>query len=597
MKENLTNWIRSITASGGIGRARGLVPVVSLLVLAGIVAAVLYHARSADEPKPGNAAVASPAAEDNPLSGFTQAAGNSDIWQTQSQRSRQWQVAKMAGLGRMIRQFPAVSQATVMFEPGQKRRLGSAGVAPTAAVHVSLQPNAMMSSPLLNAIVDLVAGSIPGLDKTAVCVVDSSGRSYRPSDSQPLPGDQRLRRQQITEAQAAYAREIRSVLGHLPGLSVQVKVADDNQTLWCESVTMAVPRSYFTRIYELSGAAGAGPEQAVMDALVAEEKQRLAELAARIAGIESADVNVEWFYGLPTPCPATHDAAVESAGIAAWFILPAVAVCGLIGVIIAWRIARHRRRLAWARVRAMARRRKGRPFARQQDACPFESLKRANIEDLIPLLAAEEPETTALVLAHLSPARAARVLTGLGGSRQIEVARQIAELDRIDPAILRRAEQRLSARLVTSQRQRNRKPGGVTTAARILAHTGQAGRKKVLEALSRQHPELAETISRRILGFEDIAELPAERLAQALEPLGSEDLALALWTVNERLQEKILSALPADQCHRVRRQMEKIGPVRLTQVESAQQQVVEMVRKFETHQLACGIGSESEMLA
>jgi flagellar motor switch protein FliG len=604
MNKKLANWIRrrifrtdivnhrrgpAVLVAGGIA-AIGLTGIVLWLCFSGGASSSQKQHPSAAAPRP-----------ENPLAELAVAAGSTDIWQTQAQRQRRWQVAKMAALGGRIEKFPAVCEAVVLLETGSRPRPGKRAVGPTAAAHVTLQPGEKMTAHLLGAIAELVAGSVAGLKAADVCVIDNAGRSYRIGDEFPPDPAEQLCRQ--IEAEKYYNRRVGEALGYVRNLSITIRAGFNGNEPHCRAVTVSIPRSYFVDVYNLSTAAQAGPSGAVPNALIENESERLRQAVCCATGAAADAVDIRWHYDVPAgqrECEKTP--VIKPSTRHAWAILLLVVLGAMeiaaVSLIVVRRLARRRRRLARARVRAAARRRKERAAADSQIAVhPFEALKQASEEDLITLLSPESPELIALALSHLSPARAARVLAGLGGGRQIEVTREIAALEELTPADLRRAERALAARLGSMTAQRRGRPGGVSAVARILTHAGQAGRKKVLEALHEQAPQLAETISRRLLGFEDIAELPADRLSRALGKLRSDELALALWTVNERLQRKVLSALSKSQRRQVQRQMGMIGPVRLGEVESAQQQVVELVREYEAGQLAHVATGDGELLA
>jgi len=103
----------------------------------------------------------------------------------------------------------------------------------------------------------------------------------------------------------------------------------------------------------------------------------------------------------------------------------------------------------------------------------------------------------------------------------------------------------------------------------------------VLESLGGEQPALADSIRRHMFAFDDIAVMPSERLKLILARVESEELAVALRTASEKIKKKIFDSLSASAARRLRQQMEMIGPVRLSDVEAAQQRVVEAVRLFQ----------------
>ncbi|MCK4602941.1 MAG: hypothetical protein KAU28_10775, partial [Phycisphaerae bacterium] len=227
---------------------------------------------------------------------------------------------------------------------------------------------------------------------------------------------------------------------------------------------------------------------------------------------------------------------------------------------------------------------------------PFGFLEDIASCDIASLLEAEHPQTVAMVLAHIRPGKAAAILAELAPQRQVEVTRRIAGLERIDAEVVRQIEQALSAR-VSDLATSDTALSGAARVAEILQHAGGEMEKTMLEALSDSEPALAESIYKRLMAFEDIARLPAGRLREALAVLESDELAVALRTAGDGLKRKVLSALPTAAARQVREEMDRIGPVRLSDVEAAQQRVAEIVRQVETGRYVSHAARGSEVLA
>jgi len=237
------------------------------------------------------------------------------------------------------------------------------------------------------------------------------------------------------------------------------------------------------------------------------------------------------------------------------------------------------------------------------------------------MLADEHPQTQALVLSRVSPETAAEVLDALGAERQVEVTRRIAALAAVDPVVAAEAVRGLIEQWSASQAQADRRmaenpareakapdpaeaglvaspAGGVSAAARILNHAGAATEQAVMDGLSGMAPALAESIRKRMFVFDDVALLPRTVLRAALDALASDELAIALRTAGPAVTEKVLSSLDRDAAGKVRREMERIGPVRLSDVEAAQERVVSAVRRLEDGTYASGADrKQSEVIA
>jgi len=478
---------------------------------------------------------------------FQRVAAEQDIWRTHAQSEKQWQAAKMASLGRLIADIPEVASATVLFEPGQPRRIGSTGQDPTAAVKLRLVEGKAMTYRLAAAVADLVAGSIAGMTRENVRVVDNTGRSFRIHE-QTAAEIQVLARREMAETY--YAEKVAAALAYIGNVSVCVQIVPGSSPER-RVATVSIPRSYV-------GARRAD-----------EVTVQVHRTVAGVIGAHGAeDVRVEWYVDTAraTPAPAGWLQQVRTSPLVAAVVLGGLGGVALVAAV--W----------WARRRkGPVATDSGRNTARQRSQF-FAHLAEADSEQVLALVRDEHPQTIALVLAHLGSAKAAAVLAGLAPDTQVEVTRRLAGVDEMDPDVVADVADALASRLAEAGETGEGRVNGIETIARILNHAGYATEKTVLEGLADDEPTLAESIRRRVFVFEDIAELPAPRLRAALAPLGDEDLVLALRTAGEPLTKKVLSALPSAMAKKVRREMDRIGPVRLMDVEAAQQRVVDALR-------------------
>ncbi len=593
MREKLTEWMQTLKRRGAALSRRTLASVALLVGLIVITAAILLYSSHKVAPAVPSTST-SPAAPTDALASLSDIANESDIWTTQTQRARQWQVARMRAVSLLIANFPAVAEATVLLEPGREAKLGCPGSPAAAAVHVTLASGATMTPALLRAIIDQTTAASADLVAENVRVIDSAGVSYTLADVQTLaPDPQRFR-----QAEQQYREKLQAALAYIPGITVVADAFAQGNDIGCSQVILSLPYSHAETIYHRSGCEGGGPKELVLDGIMANEARRIQNLAARIVGVPMEHVTVEWHYDAQA---VTTPAVSQSAGLwqAVWMAVAggtlACAEAAIIAGIVVRRVRRRRRRLAWSRVRAIAQRRRARTACPDAPAQAFDAIIQANLDDLVTLLSAEEPQTVAMVLSHLSPARAGKVLERFSASRQAVVAQQIAELSRANPETLRQAEHDLTRRW--AGREQAQPVGGVAAVAKILQYTGQAGRRNVLETLEQHQPELAERISRRLLCFEDLVAMDPDRLAGALGSLSGEELALALWTADETVRPPLTAALSPAQREAMEIAAERIGPVRLSQVEAAQQHIVDVVREFEAGQLAWASAGRDEQLA
>lgn len=239
---------------------------------------------------------------------------------------------------------------------------------------------------------------------------------------------------------------------------------------------------------------------------------------------------------------------------------------------------------------------------------PLGALQAAGSDELLALLQGEHAQTAALVLAHMPDATAAAVLAGMARDRQVEVARRMAQLGVVGAEIVQEIARGLALRRSVLGANQLQGPaggaggaggvGGVGKVAGILRHAGHITEQSVLDGLTGQEPALAESIRRRMFAFEDVVLLPADVLQAALAEIGSDELAIALRTAGGDVTERVLSSLPRPLGKEVRGAMDRIGPVRLSDVEAAQERVVTAVRRYEAGRyVSAASGREEEVLA
>jgi flagellar motor switch protein FliG len=281
---------------------------------------------------------------------------------------------------------------------------------------------------------------------------------------------------------------------------------------------------------------------------------------------------VDWHYAAgEAPTIATAlDEGSAGIGAAAW----AGGGCILAGLGCggAWLRRRRKRRAAGAA---------GHPTALAPAERPFAFLERVDDDALLAALGAEPLDAVALILAHLPAERTARLLGGLAPRVQVEVTGRIAKLSDPPADEVWGVREALAARFRPDGTLKDGPVGGVSAAAEILERAGYATEQSVLGELGRREPILAESIRRRMFAFEDIALLPAARLGRVLESIDDGELAVALRTTDEGLQGRVLAALSPRAAARVRQEMDRIGPVRLRDVEVAQQHVAESILRMD----------------
>lgn len=229
---------------------------------------------------------------------------------------------------------------------------------------------------------------------------------------------------------------------------------------------------------------------------------------------------------------------------------------------------------------------------------PFSFLQKTEGENLLTFLQEEHPQTIALVLAHLPPTKASEILSGLPGSKQLEVVARVANMEQTNPEVIREVEKGLEARLAGVVSQRLMKVGGVEAVAEMLNLSDRTTEKTILESLENEDPDLVEQIRRLMFVFEDILLVNDKGIQSVLKEIDNDELALALKTASEELKDKIFGNMSERAAQLIKEDMDYMGPVRLRDVEAAQQKIVDVVRRLESagEIIISGRGGEKDLV-
>ncbi|MBL8992771.1 MAG: flagellar motor switch protein FliG [Spirochaetia bacterium] len=212
---------------------------------------------------------------------------------------------------------------------------------------------------------------------------------------------------------------------------------------------------------------------------------------------------------------------------------------------------------------------------------PFDFVRRTDPQHLVNFLQSEHPQTIALVLAYLDPKKASEVLSELPVEIQADVAKRIAKMDRTTPEVLREVERVLERKLSTLASEDFSSAGGIDAIVEVLNLADRSTEKTIIETLEEEDPELAEEIKKRMFVFEDIVLLDDKSIQKVLREVDNNDLAKALKAVDEEVKEKIFRNMSKRAVTLLKEDMEFMGPTRLSDVEDAQQKVVNIIRKLE----------------
>ncbi|MDR0623639.1 MAG: flagellar motor switch protein FliG [Treponema sp.] len=228
---------------------------------------------------------------------------------------------------------------------------------------------------------------------------------------------------------------------------------------------------------------------------------------------------------------------------------------------------------------------------------PFDFIRRTDPAHLLNFIQQEHPQTIALILAYLEPNKSSIILQSLPHEVQSDVARRIATMDRTSPEVLREVERVLEKKLSTLSSEDYTTAGGVESIVEILNLVDRASEKQIIEALEDEDPELAEEIKKRMFVFEDIVMLDDRAIQKVMREVDSQELAKALKSVDTEVQDKIFRNMSKRAAGMLKEDMEYMGPVRLKDVEEAQQKIVSIIRHLEdTGEIVVARSGEDELV-
>lgn len=226
---------------------------------------------------------------------------------------------------------------------------------------------------------------------------------------------------------------------------------------------------------------------------------------------------------------------------------------------------------------------------------PFGFLQKAGADNLLTFIVEEHPQTIALILSHLPPTMAAEVLSGLPANKQLEVIRRVANMEQTSPEVIHDVEASLQNRMKSTFNQQLEKAGGVPMVAQILNVTDRMTNKGILESLEQDDVDLADEIRRLMFVFDDLLKLDDKAIQALLKEVDNAQWAVALKGASDEIRQKIFRNLSQRAAELLKEEMEYLGPVRLSDVEQMQQQIVDAVRRLEdSGEIVIAGGQEGE---
>lgn len=211
----------------------------------------------------------------------------------------------------------------------------------------------------------------------------------------------------------------------------------------------------------------------------------------------------------------------------------------------------------------------------------FKKLKKLDPKTIANFLSNEHPQTIAIILVHLEPELSGQVLQLLPERMRGDVLLRIALLDKVDPEIVKDISDALEEELRAVGGALGRKIGGPEKAAEILSHAGRDLEDELLAEIEDENASLAEEIRKYLFTFEDFINVDDFAIQTLLREISTDDLKLALKGASEEIKQKFFRNMSKRAADLLREELEMMGPVRLTEVEKAQMNIIRTAKKLE----------------
>ena len=212
---------------------------------------------------------------------------------------------------------------------------------------------------------------------------------------------------------------------------------------------------------------------------------------------------------------------------------------------------------------------------------PFDFIQKTESEQILNFIQGEHPQIIALIISYLPGVKAGEIFRNLSEEKQVDIARRIASMERTSPEMIREVERVLERKLSSIVGQDYTSTGGLDALVEILNNVDRGTEKHIMETLEVEEPELADEIRKKMFVFEDILLLDDRSIQRVLRDVENADLELALKSSTEELQNVIFRNLSKRLAAMIKEDMDFMGPVRMKDVEEAQQKIVAVIRKLE----------------
>jgi flagellar motor switch protein FliG len=216
------------------------------------------------------------------------------------------------------------------------------------------------------------------------------------------------------------------------------------------------------------------------------------------------------------------------------------------------------------------------------EAATFDALQKADPQQLARFIHSEHPQTIALVLSHLNASQAAGLLFSLPAELRADVALRMASLDQISPEIISKIAAIIGGKLKTLGEISRESYGGVRAVAEMFNRLDSNTSKEILDNIENSDPSLVANIRHLMFVFEDLLLIPQDGIKETLARIDRKLLTVALKGTSEQLRDHFTGAMSQRGAEMLREDMEALGPIKIKEVEAAQQQIIAVVRQLES---------------
>jgi flagellar motor switch protein FliG len=216
------------------------------------------------------------------------------------------------------------------------------------------------------------------------------------------------------------------------------------------------------------------------------------------------------------------------------------------------------------------------------EATSFDVIQKADPQQLAKFIHNEHPQTIALILSHLNYSQAAALLTSLPAAMRADVSLRMASLDQISPEIIIKIAAVLGQKLKALGEFSRESYGGVRAVAELLNRLDSNSSRDIIDNIEQQDANLAETIRHLMFVFEDLLLIDSQGIKEVLAKADRKQLTIAMKGTSEQLRNHLLACMSQRGADMLREDMDAMGPIKIKEVEAAQQQLIALVRQLES---------------